>query len=71
MGKEIGRGNTFYSRDPCSYIDSPTNMEPLGIRADFLTRREWLALDMFGWSVDMAALDETDEGDTSVDLGCP
>jgi len=71
MGKEIGRGNTFYSRDPCSYTLSPLDMEPLGELPDFLTRREWLALDMFGWSVDMGALDETDEGDTSVDLPCP
>jgi len=70
MGKEIGRGNTFYSRDPCSYTLSPLDMEPLGEFPDFLTRREWLALDLFGWAVDIAELDGTDEGDTSVNLSC-
>jgi hypothetical protein len=71
LGKEIGRGNTFFSRDPCSYIQSPDNLDPLGALPDFLTRREWVALDMFGWAVDMGTLDETDEGDTSVNLTCP
>jgi len=70
LGREIGRGITFYSRDPCSYTLSPLDMEPLGELPDFLSAREWLALDMFGWIVDMAALDETDEGDTSVNLTC-
>jgi hypothetical protein len=71
LGKEIGRGNTFFSRDPCSYTQSADNLDPLGDFPDFLTRREWLALDMFGWAVDMGTLDETDEGDTSVNLTCP
>ena len=70
LGREIGRGITFYSRDPCSYTFSPLDMEPLGKLPDFLSRREWLALDMFGWSIDMSTLDATDEGDTSVDLSC-
>jgi len=70
LGREIGRGITFYSRDPCSYTFSPLDMEPLGKLPDFLTAREWLALDMFGWSIDMSTLDATDEGDTSVDLSC-
>jgi len=71
LGREIGRGITFYSRDPCSYTLSPLDMEPLGKFSDSLSAREWLALDMYGWSVDMDALDDTDEGDTSVDLPCP
>jgi len=70
LGREIGRGITYYSRDPCSYTLSPLDMEPLGKLPDFLSRREWLALDMFGWSIDMSTLDATDEGDTSVDLSC-
>jgi hypothetical protein len=70
LGREIGRGITYYSRDPCSYTFSPLDMEPLGKLPDFLSAREWLALDMFGWSVDMSTLDATDEGDTSVDLSC-
>lgn len=70
LGREIGRGITYYSRDACSYTLSPLDMEPLGKLPDFLSAREWLALDMFGWSVDMSTLDATDEGDTSVDLSC-
>ena len=71
MGKAIGKGNTFYTRDICSYTLSPNNRVPLGTLADFLTRREWLALDAMGWNVDMSILDDTDEGDTEVDLDCP
>ncbi len=70
LGKEIGRGVTYFSRDPCSYISSPLDLTPLGKLPDFLSAREWLALDMFGWSIDLSTLDETDEGDTSVDLNC-
>jgi len=71
LGKEIGRGNTFFSRDPCSYIGSPDNLVPLGEFPDFLTKREWLALDMFGWAIDIGSLDGTNEGDTSENLSCP
>jgi hypothetical protein len=70
LGKEIGRGNTFYSRDPCSYSFSPLDLAPLGKMPDFLTGREWLALDMFGWSVDLTTLDPTNEGDTTSNLEC-
>lgn len=71
MGQSIGKGNTFYSRDYCSYTQTPLALVPLGVRPDFLTKREWLALDAMGWSIDMAALDATNEGDTSVTLTCP
>ncbi|NBX36275.1 MAG: hypothetical protein EBR10_03500 [Planctomycetes bacterium] len=70
LGKEIGRGVTFYSRDPCSYSFSPLDLAPLGKMPDFLTGREWLALDMFGWSVDLTTLDLTNEGDTTANLEC-
>ena len=71
MGESIGKGNTFYSRDYCSYSTTPLALDPLGSRADFLTKREWLALDAMGWNVDMSKIDPTDEGDTSVTLTCP
>lgn len=71
MGQAIGKGNTHYSRDYCSYTQSPQALDPLGSRPDFLTKREWLILDGIGWNVDMANIDETDEGDTSVTLTCP
>ncbi|MDA0214181.1 MAG: hypothetical protein O2875_02325, partial [Planctomycetota bacterium] len=73
MGLAIGKGNTFYSRDYCSYINTtpPILLDPLGSRPDFLTKREWLALDGMGWNVDMANIDETDEGDANVTLTCP
>lgn len=71
MGESIGKGNTFYSRDYCSYTTTPLALDPLGARADFLTKREWLALDAMGWNIDMSTIDPTDEGDTSVTLTCP
>lgn len=71
MGKSIGKGITFFSRDYCSYSTTPNALIPLGGIADFLTKREWLALDAMGWNVDMAALDATDEGDANVTLTCP
>ncbi len=71
MGLAIGKGNTFYSRDYCSYTTTPLALDPLGLRPDFLTKRDWLALDAMGWNIDMATIDETDEGDTSVTLTCP
>ena len=71
MGESIGKGNTFYSRDYCSYTQTPLALDPLGSRPDFLTKREWLALDAMGWNIDMATIDLTDEGDANVTLTCP
>ena len=71
MGESIGKGNTFYSRDYCSYTQTPLALDPLGSRPDFLTKREWLALDAMGWNIDMATIDLTDEGDVNVTLTCP
>ena len=71
MGEFIGKGNTFYSRDYCSYTNNPNNLDPLGSRPDFLTKREWLALDAMGWNIQMSTIDETDVGDTSITLTCP
>ena len=71
MGESIGKGNTFYSRDYCSYTQTPLALDPLGSRPDFLTKREWLILDSMGWNIDMATIDLTDEGDANVTLTCP
>ena len=71
MGQSIGKGNTFYTRDYCSYTQTPLALEPLGSRPDFLTKREWLTLDSMGWNIDMATIDLTDEGDANVTLTCP
>ncbi len=72
MGQSIGKGNTFYTRDVCSYTQNPVVLlQPLGLLPDFLTRREWLVLDSMGWNIDMANIDDTDEGDTTVHLTCP
>ena len=74
MGQSIGKGNTFYTRDYCSYVNPPTPLlplDPLGSRPDFLTKREWLTLDSMGWNIDMATIDLTDEGDANVTLTCP
>ena len=71
MGESIGKGNTFYSRDYCSYTQTPLALDPLGSRPDFLTKREWLVLDAMGWNIDMATIDLTDEGDVNVTLTCP
>ena len=74
MGESIGKGNTFYSRDYCSYVNPPTPLlplDPLGSIPDFLTKREWLILDSMGWNIDMATIDLTDEGDANVTLTCP
>lgn len=71
MGQSIGKGNTFYTRDYCSYTQTPLALEPLGSRPDFLTKREWLALDAMGWNIDMATIDLTDEGNANVTLTCP
>ena len=71
MGQSIGKGNTFYSRDYCSYTQTPLALDPLGSIPDFLTKREWLILDSMGWNIDMATIDLTDEGDANVTLTCP
>ena len=71
MGQSIGKGNTFYTRDYCSYTQTPLALDPLGSRPDFLTKREWLILDSMGWNIDMATIDLTDEGDANVTLTCP
>ena len=71
MGQSIGKGNTFYTRDYCSYTQTPLALEPLGSRPDFLTKREWLILDSMGWNIDMATIDLTDEGNANVTLTCP
>ena len=71
MGQSIGKGNTFYTRDYCSYTQTPLALEPLGSRPDFLTKREWLTLDSMGWNIDMATIDLTDEGNANVTLTCP
>ena len=74
MGQSIGKGNTFYSRNYCSYVNPPTPLlplDPLGSIPDFLTKREWLILDSMGWNIDMATIDLTDEGDANVTLTCP
>ncbi|MSR44152.1 MAG: hypothetical protein EXS15_02185 [Phycisphaerales bacterium] len=67
MGKEIGKGNTWFTRDPVSATQDPFQQDlelvQLGILPDFLSRREWLALDAMGWRIDMPLLDETNEGD--------
>ena len=71
MGQSIGKGNTFYTRDYCSYTQTPLALDPLGSRPDFLTKREWLTLDSMGWNIDMATIDLTDEGNANVTLTCP
>ena len=71
MGQSIGKGNTFYTRDYCSYTQTPLALDPLGSSPDFLTKREWLVLDSMGWNIDMATIDLTDEGDANVTLTCP
>ena len=71
MGQSIGKGNTFYTRDYCSYTQTPLALDPLGSRPDFLTKREWLILDSMGWNIDMATIDLTDQGDANVTLTCP
>ena len=75
MGQSIGKGNTFYSRDFCSYTQTPDALRPLGGSIpsipDFLTKREWLILDSMGWNINMATIDLTDEGDANVTLTCP
>ena len=71
MGESIGKGNTFYTRDYCSYTQTPLALDPLGSRPDFLTKREWLTLDSMGWNIDMATIDLTDEGNANVTLTCP
>ena len=71
MGQSIGKGNTFYTRDYCSYTQTPLALDPLGSRPDFLTKREWLILDSMGWNIDMATIDLTDEGNANVTLTCP
>jgi hypothetical protein len=47
MGKSIGKGITWWSRDPAIV---PAYSAPLGNLPDFLTRREWLILDSMGWA---------------------
>lgn len=60
MGKSIGKGVTFYSRDIVGLYAAP-----LGLQPDFITRRELLLLDTLGWKMTAEVLDETDEGDTT------
>lgn len=52
MGKSIGRGTTWWSRDNTAV---PIYSVPLGDLPDFLTRREWLVLDMMGWNINLNA----------------
>ncbi len=60
MGKSIGKGVTYYSRDIAGLYAAP-----LGSQPDFLTSRELLLLDTLGWKMTFEVLDATDEGDTS------
>lgn len=60
MGKSIGKGVTYYSRDILGFYAAP-----LGLQPDFVTAREFLLLDTLGWKMTSDVLDVTDEGDTS------
>ncbi len=60
MGKSIGKGVTFYSRDILGLYEAP-----LGLQPDFMTKRELLLLDTLGWKMTAQVLDETDEGDST------